>query len=160
MIAPSGIIIVHTLFHGVCHHLFHSRLIHSGIIPINHRQTHGSHSQSGQLQVLIILINHIFLLLSFPSPPMDFHSPVSSTARSTVLLRIIISLKVYLKSILLYQIGQLLCLVPAQPSAYAPPSGANPIRTFLYPTILPSSFPLRNRMSPSVSQDKCPSSSR
>ena len=58
VIAPGGVVVVHTAGHGLVHHLEGSRLVHLGVVPVNNGQAHAAHTQGGQLQILKLFVDH------------------------------------------------------------------------------------------------------
>ncbi len=63
VVAPGGVIVVDAMLHGVVHHLLSGGLVDLGVFPLQHRQTHGAQAQSGQPDVLKLLVDHIVFLL-------------------------------------------------------------------------------------------------
>ena len=64
VISPGGVIIIDAVFHRIIHHLTGSSFIDPGIIPVDDRKAHRSHSKSRKFQILILFVNHTHSSLS------------------------------------------------------------------------------------------------
>ena len=81
VVAPRGVEVVDAVLDSVIDHLLRSGLVDLGIVAVDHRQAHGTHTERRKLEPLKILVQHAHPLCYVSLPSHGTHGHVATYGR-------------------------------------------------------------------------------